>query len=89
MTSDRITAPFVNKKLDEHLQKHELKIDPKLCEVYKSVFGEHSKDGLIAEVERMKMIDERLKKIEDGINKVLWTIFLAVIAALLKLVILP
>lgn len=86
--STRITAPIVNKKLDEHLQKHELKIDPKLHDVYYAVFGEHGKrEGLISDVERLKAMDERLEKIESGINKVLWTIVLAVIAALLKLVI--
>ena len=37
----------------------------------------------------MERIDERLEKIEGGINKVLWTVGLAVIAAILKLVFIP
>lgn len=91
MTSERITAPLVNKKLDEHLQKHELKIDPKLHDVYHAVFGEQGKGGVIADVERLEMamasIDERLETIESGINKVLWIVVAAVLAAVLKLVI--
>ena len=88
---ERITAPIVNKKLDEHLQKHELKLDPKLHDVYHAVLGEQGKGGLCDEVDKLKSnfttIDDRLEKIEGGINKVLWTIGLAVLAAVLKLVI--
>jgi len=88
---ERITAPIVNKKLDEHLQKHELKLDPKLHDVYHAVLGEQGRGGLCDEVDKLKLsfttIDDRLEKIEGGINKVLWTIGLAVLAAVLKLVI--
>lgn len=88
-TVERITAPLIKKVLDEHLQKHELKLDPKLHDVYHAVFGDQGKGGLCDEVERLKIMDERLEKIESGINKVLWTVGLAVLAAVLKLVILP
>jgi len=46
---------------------------------------------VIADVERLEMamasIDERLDTIESGINKVLWVVVAAVLAAVLKLVI--
>ena len=93
MAIDRITAPLVKKIVDEHLQEHILKINPKLHDVYHAVFGEQGKGGLCEEFERVKgnmeRIDERLEKIEGGINKVLWTVGLAVIAAILKLVFIP
>lgn len=91
MAIERITAPIVKKALDEHLQKHELKLDPKLHDVYHAVLGEQGKGGLCDEVGNLKtsftVINGRLEKIEGGINKVLWTIGLAVLAAILKLVI--
>ena len=89
MATDRITAPIVKKVLDEHLQKHELKLDPKLHNVHEAVFGKGGIGGLCDEVERLKNMDKRLEKIEIGINKVLWTVGLAILAAVLKLVILP
>jgi ubiquinone biosynthesis protein UbiJ len=92
-TVEKITAPKVQQALQEHLQRHELKLDGKLHDVYHAVFGEQGKGGICDEVERVKSsmerIDERLEKIEGGINKVLWTVGLAVIAAILKLVFIP
>jgi hypothetical protein len=40
-------------------------------------------------VERLKAINLRLQKIEDGLNRVLWVVGLAVLGAVLKLVIIP
>jgi len=92
-TVEKITAPKVQQALQEHLQRHELKLDGKLHDVYHAVFGEQGKGGICEEFERVKgnmeRIDERLEKIEGGINKVLWTVGLAVIAAILKLVFIP
>ena len=92
-TVEKITAPKVQQALQEHLQRHELKLDGKLHDVYHAVFGEQGKGGICDEFERVKgnmeRIDERLEKIEGGINKVLWTVGLAVIAAILKLVFIP
>jgi len=85
--NERVTAPVVKKMLDEHLQRHELKIDPKLHDVHEAVFGKGNIGGLCDDVERLKIMDNRLEKIENGINKVLWTVGLAVLAAILKLVI--
>ena len=93
MATERITAPKVQQALQEHLQRHELKLDGKLHDVYHAVFGEQGKGGICEEFERVKgnmeRIDERLEKIEGGINKVLWTVGLAIIAAILKLVFIP
>jgi len=86
---ERITAPIVKRILDEHLQKHDLKFDTKLHDVYHAVFGDQGKGGICDEIERLKVMDKRLEKIEAGINKVLWTVGLAILAAVLKLVILP
>ena len=92
-TVEKITAPKVQQALQEHLQRHELKLDGKLHDVYHAVFGEQGKGGICEEFERVKgnmeRIDDRLEKIEGGINKVLWTVGLAVIAAILKLVFIP
>ena len=92
-TVEKIRAPKVQQALQEHLQRHELKLDGKLHDVYHAVFGEQGKGGICEEFERVKgnmeRIDERLEKIEGGINKVLWTVGLAVIAAILKLVFIP
>jgi hypothetical protein len=64
-----------------------LRIDPKLHDVHEAVFGKGNQGGLCDEVERLKAIDRRLQKIEDGLNKVVWVVGLAVLAAVLKLVI--
>ena len=85
---NRITAPKVYIELHEHLQRHTDKMDPKLHNVYEAVFGEKGKGGLYDEVERLRIMDSRLEKIETGINRVLWVMGLAVLGALLKLVIL-
>ena len=89
--TERLTVQKVKTELDAHLHDHDIKLNPKLCEVHKAVFGEHGKGGLIDDVEKMELtmssIDERLEKIESGINKVLWVILAAVLAAVLKLVI--
>lgn len=94
MAAERITAPLVKKVFDEHLQRHELKIDPKLNNVHEAVFGEKGKGGLCDDVTKLKetdfpSIDKRLEKIEAGINKMTWVVVLAVLAALLKLVLNP
>ena len=87
MTAERLTIQKVKTELDTHLHDHDIKLDPKLHDVYHAVFGEQGKGGLQNDVERLKMMDERLKKIESDINKVLWAIVMAVLAAILKLVI--
>ena len=87
MATERITAPIVRKVLDDHLHEHALKLDPKLHDVYHTVFGQQGKGGLCEEVESLKNMDKRLQKIEDGINKIIWIVLLAVLAAVLKLVV--
>ena len=54
MTAERITAPHVQKALDEHLQKHELKIDPKLHNLQVTIFGERGQGGLSDDIEKVK-----------------------------------
>jgi len=89
--AERLTIKEVKGELDGHLHDHEIKLNPKLCEVHKAVFGERGKGGLINEVEKteimMGSIDERLEQIESGINKIVWAILAAILAAVLKLVI--
>jgi len=89
--TERLTVQKVKTELDAHLHDHDIKLNPKLCEVHKAVFGERGKGGLIGEVEKaelmMNSIDERLEKIESGINKIAWAILAAILAAVLKLVI--
>ena len=89
--TERLTIQKVKTELDTHLHDHDIKLDPKLHDVYHAVFGEKGKGGVIADVERLEMamasIDERLETIESGINKVLWIVVAAVLAAVLKLVI--
>ena len=89
--TERLTIQKVKTELDTHLHDHEIKLNPKLCEVHKAVFGERGKGGLIGEVENaeimMNSIDERLEQIESGINKIVWAILAAILAAVLKLVI--
>lgn len=72
MAIERITAPAVKRVLDEHLQRHELKIDPKLHNLQVVVFGERGDNGLNSEFKELrhcyKDIDERLDKIEKNIN---------------------
>lgn len=90
MTTEKITAPKVNTRLNEHLHDHEVVYNPKLEKVHEIVLG-NGKGGLIEEVKEhqftMKTIDERLEKIESGINKIAWAILAAILAAVLKLVI--
>jgi len=91
MTTDRLTINKVKSELDTHLSYHEIKLDPKLHDVYHAVFGEQGKGGVIKDVERLEIamanIDERLNKIEGGVNRVLWVILAAILAAILKLII--
>ena len=54
MATERITAPLVKKIVDEHLQEHILKINPKLHDVYHAVLGEQGKGGLYGEVDELK-----------------------------------
>ena len=95
--STRITAPLVNKKLDEHLQKHELKLDPKLHDVYHAVLGEQGKGGLCDEIDKIKsdiiIMDKRFEKvcsdiasINDTLKWVSRLIIGAVILAVLGLI---
>lgn len=61
MVSERITAPLVNKKIDAHLQRHELKIDPKLHNIQVCMFGESGGGGLN---EAIHLVKDRVAVIE-------------------------
>jgi len=91
MVAEKLTIKKVKDELDIHLHDHAIKYDPKLHDVYHAVFGEQGKGGLVSDLERLEVamasIDKRLDKIESGVNKVLWVIIAAVLAAVLKLVI--
>jgi len=90
MAIDRITAPLVKKIVDEHLQEHILKINPKLHDVYHAVLGEQGKGGLCDEVDKLKgqfdSIDKRLLGIEDTLKWLVRLIIGAVILAVLGLI---
>ena len=98
----RITAPYVDNKLDKHLQYHEDKLDPTVKENTIILFGEKGDNGLCKSVgtlelsmkhieERLTSIDktisERVSKIERNINWVVLLILALVITSVLKLVI--
>lgn len=91
MTPERITAPKVDKKMDDHLQEHVLKWNYKLHDVWHAMFGEKGKGGLCNEVNDMKIIvgniDKRLGGIEDMLKWLVRLIIGAVILAVLGLVI--
>jgi hypothetical protein len=100
MTAERITAPHVQKALDEHLQKHELKIDPKLHDVYHAVLGEQGKGGLCDEVDKIKSdlsaADARFERVCNDISAINDTlkwisrlVIGAVIMAILGLIFIP
>ncbi len=54
MTTERLTIRKVKDELDRHLHDHDIKLNPKLCEVHKAVFGEQGKGGLCDEVDELK-----------------------------------
>ena len=90
MALERITAPHVQRVLNEHLQKHELKIDPKLHNLHVVIFGDKGDDGLNSEFRELrhcyKDIDERLEKIEKNINWGVVFIIGSFLTSLLRLI---
>ena len=52
--ADRITAPVVKELLDNHLQFHELKLNPKVHNHQEILFGEKGDDGMCADVKEIK-----------------------------------
>jgi len=88
--TERITAPKVNKKLDEHLQEHTLKLNQKLHDVWYAVFGDKGKGGLCDDVQNLQSsfqsIDKRLTNIEDTLKWLVRLVLGAVILAVLGLV---
>jgi len=93
MTSERITAPLVKKALDDHLQKHELRIDPKLHDVHEAVFGKGNIGGLCDEVKELqgiyKTLGTDIAEIKESIYWVIKIVLGAVILGILGLVIIP
>ena len=91
MTTERITAPKVMDELCDHLTKHKDVYDPRSEKMQKTLYGETGVNGLAGMLKAQgKNIDEitmKLGKIESGIDRVLWVVGLAVLAAVLKLVI--
>ena len=88
---ERIAAPFVNNKLDKHLQYHENKLDPTVEQNTAVLYGEHNDNGLCKSVSVLEIfykdIDERLDKIERNINWGVLLILASFITSLAKLVI--
>ena len=72
--------------IDAHITRHKDVIDPMVTKHNIVLFGPNGDDGL---AHRMNNVSDSLEKIEAGINKVLWTVILAVVGALLKLVVFP
>jgi hypothetical protein len=91
MAIAKITAPLVDAKLEDHITKHRDVYDPRSEKMHKTLYGETGVNGLAgmlkAQGNCIDNITEKLDKIDSGINKVLWTVGLAVLAAVLKLVI--
>ena len=52
--ADRITTPQVKDMLDNHLQFHELKLNPKVHNHQEILFGEKGDDGMCADVKEIK-----------------------------------
>ena len=79
----------------DHTTRHREVIDPKLDRLDKIMFGELGDNGIAVRIKDIDNtltnkfigIDNRMEKIESGINKVLWVVILAVLGAVLKLVI--
>ena len=90
MNAERITAPLVKKIIDDHIQKHELKLDVKIHDTFHAVFGEMGKGGLCAcakeQEDAMKAIKERMDKYESNISRIVWMIGGTLIAAVLNLI---
>jgi len=76
--------------LKDHLQRHELKIDQKLHDVWYAVFGDKGKGGLCDDVqslqEKFNTIDNGWTSIEDTLKWLVRLIVGAVILAVLGLV---
>ena len=87
MVVERITAPSVKKVIDEHLQRHELKLDPKLHDVHSRVFSE---GGISDTVKELKIyyrdINERLTAIEGYIKWLILLVMGAIIAGGLNII---
>ena len=87
---ERITAPLVQRALDDHLQRHELKLDPKLHNVHEAVFGVNNQGGLCDKAEALAIkftaIDKNLESINDTLKWLMRLVIGAVILALLGVV---
>ena len=53
MAPERITAPLVLDKLDDHLQFHELKLNQKVHDHHVILFGEKGDDGICSDVKEI------------------------------------
>ena len=50
MAASKITAPFVNGRVEDHITKHKDVYDKKLCRHEVALFGEHGNDGITFDV---------------------------------------
>lgn len=91
MTVDRITANKVNDSLCDHLTRHADVYDPRSEKMHKTLYGETGVNGLAGQLkaqgEKIDLVAQKLDKLGNGVDRVLWVIGLGVLAAVLKLVI--
>lgn len=91
MATPRITANAVNDELCDHLTRHKDVYDPRAEKMHKTLYGETGVNGLAGQLkaqgDKIDIIAVKLEKIGSGIDRVLWVVGLAILAAVLKLVI--
>jgi hypothetical protein len=77
--AERVAAPFVNNKLDKHLQFHEDKLDPTIKNNTIVLYGEKGDNGLCSVA---KDHENRLGDIEKVFNRLTnlqWAIYTAIV----------
>ena len=91
MATPRITAPMVFDELCDHKTWHKDVGDKLLNKHEKTLYGETGVNGLAGQLkaqgDKIDIIAMKLEKIGSGIDRVLWAVGLAILAAVLKLVI--
>ena len=76
-------------EFSQHIQKHTDLLDPKLIRHDVILFGTNGDNGMVKKLDKLDDANDRLVKIEATLNKLMWTVILAVLGAVLKLVIIP
>ena len=84
MAVNKITAPFVNNKIDDHISDHMKIFDKLLAKHEKTLYGEDNEGGLCAAArDREKRLSD-LEKLNSKIDNLKWGVYAWIVVQLLS-----